>query len=81
MPGDRIPHSVLPTAEIGTAQQEIPVTNAASFYAVVCKDYGYEEVVSIWKDEYNAVWAAKVDCGCVVELVELPDNLANKLIR
>ena len=27
MPGDRIPHSVLPPAEIGTAQQEIPVTN------------------------------------------------------
>ena len=25
MPGDRIPHSVLPTAEMGTAQQEIPV--------------------------------------------------------
>jgi hypothetical protein len=25
MPRDRIPHSVLPTAEIGTAQQEIPV--------------------------------------------------------
>ncbi len=57
------------------------MTNAASFYAVVCKDYGYEEVVSIWKDECNAVWAAKADCGCVVELVEIPDNLANKLIR
>jgi len=27
MPGDRIPHSVLPTAEMGTAQQEIPVSN------------------------------------------------------
>ena len=27
MPGDQIPHSVLPPAEIGTAQQEIPVTN------------------------------------------------------
>ena len=25
MPGDRIPHSVLPPAEIGTAQQENPV--------------------------------------------------------
>jgi hypothetical protein len=25
MPGDRIPHSALPPAEIGTAQQEIPV--------------------------------------------------------
>jgi len=29
MPGDRIPHSVLPTAEIGTAQQEIPVAKQA----------------------------------------------------
>jgi hypothetical protein len=25
MPGDRIPHSVLPSAEMGTAQQENPV--------------------------------------------------------
>jgi hypothetical protein len=25
MPGDRIPHSVLPPAEMGTAQQENPV--------------------------------------------------------
>jgi len=25
MPGDRIPHSALPLAEIGTAQQENPV--------------------------------------------------------
>ena len=25
MPRDRIPHSALPTAEMGTAQQEIPV--------------------------------------------------------
>jgi hypothetical protein len=25
MPGDQIPHSVLPSAEMGTAQQEFPV--------------------------------------------------------
>jgi hypothetical protein len=25
MPGDQIPHSALPPAEMGTAQQEIPV--------------------------------------------------------
>ena len=28
MPGDRIPHSALPPAEMGTAQQEFPVDNA-----------------------------------------------------
>jgi len=35
MLGDRIPHSVLPTAEIGTAQQEIPVANV-EVYVVIC---------------------------------------------
>ena len=29
MPGDRIPHSTLPPAEIGTAQQEFPVAKQA----------------------------------------------------
>jgi len=36
MPGDRIPYSVLPPAEIGTAQQEIPVsTFTASEQAIL----------------------------------------------
>ena len=33
MLGDRIPHSTLPPAEIGTAQQEIPVDKV---YVVIC---------------------------------------------
>ena len=38
MPGDQIPHSVLPSAEIGTAQQEIPVAQlTATFNLEVSK--------------------------------------------
>jgi hypothetical protein len=38
MPGDRIPHSVLPPAEMGTAQQENPVAQlTATFNLEVSK--------------------------------------------
>ena len=32
MPGDRIPHSVLPPAEMGTAQQENPVAQLTATF-------------------------------------------------
>jgi hypothetical protein len=32
--GDRIPHSVLPSAEIGTAQQEIPVATVNTVHTL-----------------------------------------------
>jgi hypothetical protein len=38
MPGDQIPHSVLPPAEIGTAQQEIPVNLNNLFFVVRTHD-------------------------------------------
>lgn len=40
MPGDRIPYPVLPTAEMGTAQQEIPVTRNNIQWNVVNHDCG-----------------------------------------
>ena len=43
MPGDRIPHSVLPTAEMGTAQQEISVSSTKVYVVmsfVAADDYG-----------------------------------------
>jgi hypothetical protein len=34
MPGDQIPHSVLPLAEMGTAQQEIPVATVNTVHTL-----------------------------------------------
>ena len=50
MPGDRIPHSVLPPAEIGTAQQELTMLRHHLSVAlikaahVVAKDQSKEKI-------------------------------------
>ena len=56
MPGDRIPHSVLPPAEIGTAQQEIPVDQVYVLMGSVICDYdqGDTWVQGVYADEESA---------------------------
>jgi hypothetical protein len=56
MPGDRIPHSVLPPAEIGTAQQEIPVDQVYVLMGSVICDYdqGDTWVQDVYADEASA---------------------------
>jgi hypothetical protein len=56
MPGDRIPYSVLPPAEIGTAQQEIPVDQVYVLMGSVINDYdlGDTWVQGVYADEASA---------------------------
>ena len=77
MPGDRIPYSVLPLAEMGTALRSNTVTDLQHEYQQILEDHVHllETAGQDYTQAEVTSWAWEVILNRYPELLVFPDNL------